>query len=410
MATSSKTIVIDARWITPSPSGISVYTLELLRRLPLLAPRWKWIFLFQDPSIRDKVLADPAFASNPHLHISAKLVPFGIFSPIGQIRLPNLLREWKCDLFHSTNYMIPYLAFGPVGTFFGLAHHRNCGCGSCVTTIHDATPLLLKKHAPRSRKSHALGLFRECLRAAVRYSAAVTTVSETSRRDIIKALRIPLPSTNKIFPIYCGVSNHFTPLPFSSSPPPPSNLPSLSPNTHVILYVGRLDPYKGVPGLVDAFAQLIRRNHSRSFHLLIIGPYDPRYPEARQHAHNRGISKYVTFFHDASDDDLLSAYQSASVLVNPSQYEGFGLPIIEAMKCGLPVICADGGSQREVAGDAAEIVPPNDETALVNALEHVLFDDSLRSSMISRGLARASSFSWDQTAAQTIALYHKILD
>jgi glycosyltransferase involved in cell wall biosynthesis len=178
--------------------------------------------------------------------------------------------------------------------------------------------------------------------------------------------------------------------------------------TKVVLYVGRLDPYKNVPALVDAFAMLLREE-DKPLHLLIVGPEDMRYPEARLHAQYRGIQEHVTFIHGASDAELLSAYRNASVLVNPSRYEGFGLPMVEAMKCGIPVICADGGSQPELAGGAAEVVPVGDEQALVAAMKRVLFDDAHAADLSAHGLARAADFSWDTAAAETLVLYREAL-
>ena len=142
---------------------------------------------------------------------------------------------------------------------------------------------------------------------------------------------------------------------------------------------------------------------------MIVGPYDARYPEARQHAYNRGISENVTFLHDASDNELLDAYKTATVLVNPSLYEGFGLPMLEAMKCGTPVICADGGSQREISGGAAEVVPPSDGPALVAALEKVLSSKETRDAMTQKGLKRAAEFTWDRTVRQTLEVYRSAL-
>lgn len=393
------TIVFDARWVTPAPSGIGVYTRELIRRLPALEPDWHWHLLFRDPALRDDVVADCGFAGNPR--VTTHLVPYGPFSPRGQFRLPALLRTLGCDLFHSPNYMVPYFAFGSPGTALGIDRPRQKGCGACVTTIHDAIPLLLKKYAPRSTTSRFLWLYRDCLRAAINCSAATITGSETSRRDISAALRLSESRRDTFHTIYDGVSDRFSPAP---SPRQPGK-----DEAQIVLYVGRLDPYKNVPELVDAFAQLRHRTR-KPLHLLVVGPDDPRYPEARQHAHYRDVANHVTFLHGATDAELLAAYRAASVLVNPSRYEGFGLPMLEAMKCGTPVICADGGSQREISGGAAVIVPPGDESALVAALERVLSDDVMRRNLIIRGLARAAVFSWDETARKTRDVYRAALE
>ena len=395
-------VAIDARWITPTPSGIGVFTRELVRRLPALEPTWKWHLVFKDPAIRDDVLADCGFASSSK--VQAHLMRHGPFSPRGHAETAALLRGIRCDLFHSTNFMLPYFAFGGVGTALGMDSPGNRGCGVCVTNIHDAIPLILRDYAPRSRTSRMLWFYRLCLKAAIRCSAATITGSESSRRDLVKVLGLSKKASEKITTVYDGVSDRFSPAPsdavFEYAPKDPA--------AKLILYVGRLDPYKNVPALVDAFAQL-RRKTGRPLHLLVVGPEDDRYPEARQHARYRDVAEHVTFLHDASDADLLAAYRSASLLVNPSRYEGFGLPMLEAMKCGTPVVCADGGSQREISGGAAEVVPVGNEPALVAAMEKVLFDDALRAEMVARGRERAAFFTWEKTAEQTLGIYRSVL-
>lgn len=394
--TETPTIVIDARWITPTPSGIGVYTRELIRRLPAAEPNWKWHLLFKDDRVRKDVIEDCNFEDNPK--VTTDLLPYGIFSPKGQLFLPAKLRKVGCSLFHSTNFMIPYLAFGNLASIFGNGEPKNQGCGVCVTNIHDVIPLILKEYAPRSKTSQMLWLYKACLRGAVRFSKATITGSESAKKDLCSSLRLPASQREKVKTIYDGVSERFT----AKEPTKDQE------EKKVVLYVGRLDPYKNVPELVDAFAQTLHKT-GKQLHLVIVGPYDPRYPEARQHANDRGISEHVTFLHDASDQELLDAYKTATVLVNPSRYEGFGLPMLEAMKCGTAVICADGGSQREISGGAAEVVSPGDSPALVAALEKVLFNDELRETMVQRGLMRAAEFTWDRTVEKTLEVYRSAL-
>ena len=400
-----KNIVFDARWMTPVPSGISVYSLELLRRMPSLAPGWRWHVIFRDEAQRDSVMEACAFPQS--LKVTAAVFPHGPLSPRSQLSLPRLLRSIRCDLFHSPNYMVPFRAFGSPAAMLGLAPASRKGCGVCVTTIHDAIPLILKDYAPRSATSRMLWLYRDSMRFAVRCSARTITGSEASRRDIAAALRLSEKEAASFRTIYDGVADRFSPAPEGAAAhvaaPSHGGQPA-----RIVLYVGRLDPYKNVPMLVDAFA-MIRRETDKPIHLLIVGPEDPRYPEARLHAQYRGISENVSFIHGASDAELLAAYRSATVLVNPSRYEGFGLPMVEAMKCGIPVICTDGGSQPEIAGGAAEIVPAGDEAALAGAIKRVLEDDSLRKDLSAKGLERAKRFSWDATAAETLALYKEVL-
>lgn len=399
-----KNIVFDARWMTPVPSGISVYSLELLRRMPALAPEWRWHVVFGSERQRDTVMEACGFPSS--LKVSAAVFPHGPLSPRSQLSLPRLLKSLRCDLFHSPNYMVPFLAFGSPKSLLGLAKPSRRGCGACVATIHDAIPLILRDYAPRSVTSRMRWLYRESMRLAVRCSARTITGSEASRRDIAVALRLGEREAASFRTIYDGVSDRF-------SPAPPGKTKTAAPSgakpAKIVLYVGRLDPYKNVPMLVDAFAMVLK-DSGIAAHLLVVGPEDPRYPEARLHAQYRGISESVSFIHGASDAELLAAYRSADVLVNPSRYEGFGLPMVEAMKCGVPVVCTDGGSQPEIAGGAAEIVPAGDEASLAGAIRRVLEDGALRADLSARGLERSKRFSWDATAAETVALYREVLD
>ena len=412
----AKNVVFDARWMTPVPSGITVYSRELMRRLPALEPSWRWNFLFRNEEQRESVLASLELPSS--LRVAAHILPYGPLSPRSQCSLPQFLRSIGSDLFHSPNYMVPYLAFGGPKTLLGLAPPALKGCGRCIANIHDAIPIILRDYAPRSTTSRMLWLYRASLRFTIRSSVFTITVSEASRNDITKALSLSEKDASSIRTIYNGVSERFSPLRAEarrSDTDPGHDRVRRSDTaqgrdkaTKVVLYVGRLDPYKNVPALVDAFAMLLREEN-RPLHLLVVGPEDKRYPEARLHAQYRGIQEHVTFIHGASDAELVAAYRNASVLVNPSRYEGFGLPMVEAMKCGIPVICADGGSQPEIAGGAAEVVPVGDEQALVAAMKRVLFDDAHAADLSARGLARAADFSWDTAAAETLALYREAL-
>ena len=224
------------------------------------------------------------------------------------------------------------------------------------------------------------------------------TVSETSRRDIIRALKLTDAEAAKLQAVYNGVDARFA--------PPSAGAPRGAVRT--ILYVGRLDPYKQVVTLVRAFGQL-RRQMREPLHLLIVGPDDPRYPEARRAAADLGLAECVTFLGFIENAELAAAYQEAALLVNPSSYEGFGLQLVEAMRCGVPVVCSDGGAQPEIAGPAARLVPVGDTQALADAMREVLCDEALRARLVAAGLARARDFDWQQTARQTRNVYRRVL-
>lgn len=381
-------VVLDARWIIPEPSGIGVYTRELLARLPRLEPSWTFRVLFRTEALARATLVATGLADRAN--VVPTVLPYGVFAPLGQVRLPLALRRWGCDLYHSPNYMIPYLAFP----------RRRTGRIRCVTTIHDVIPLIMPDHAPKSRKSRLRPLFVRCLRESLLRSDAVLTVSEASKRDLLAALRQGGDSATRVHVVYNGVAAHFR----AEGRKPVATGPDAS---RTLLYVGRFDPYKNVVGLVEAFARA-RARLPFPLRLTLVGPPDPRYPEALERARELGVADAVACTGFVSDDELAEAYRSADLLVHPSRYEGFGLQLVEAMRCGLPVLCTDGGAQAEVAGDAALVVPAGDTAALADGIAALLAAPDRLRELQRRGLERAARFDWDKTAANVASVYRSV--
>ncbi len=382
-------IVIDARWIIPQPSGIGIYTRELLARLPKIEPEWQFRALFGTPELAEQTVGDIGLEHAPNL--MATVLPYGVFSPAGQVRLPFQLRRWECDLFHSTNYMIPHLAFP----------RNRCGRIRCVATIHDVIPLIMPDHAPKSLKSRLHRLFVLCLRESVARSDAILSVSEASRRDILRTLRLGAKAAERVQVAYNGADKRFNAVgrrPIATDAATP----------RILLYVGRLDPYKNVVKLVEAFAQA-RLNLAFPLQLLLVGPPDPRYPEAMNRARELGVADGVRLTGFVSPAGLAETYRSADLLVHPSRYEGFGLQLVEAMRSGLPVLCTDGGAQPEVAGDAAVVVPAGDVSAMASAIVELLRSPSRLQDLQQRGLRRSLLFDWNTAARKVADVYRALL-
>ena len=175
MADAAKQAVFDARWILPAPSGIGVYARELALRLPALLPEWRFALLVR-PDVDPAALLPPGAEGRAE----AVAVPFGPLSPKNQLLLPGLLRRLGADLYHAPSFMLPFRAFRRGGG----ARVR------CLATIHDVIPLVVPDYAPASRTARLRPLFRWCLREAARRADVLLTVSETSRRDIVSALRL----------------------------------------------------------------------------------------------------------------------------------------------------------------------------------------------------------------------------
>jgi glycosyltransferase involved in cell wall biosynthesis len=382
-------IAIDARWIFPEISGIGNYTRQLLREFSRMDMPHTLLVLFSDPVLMERTLSDPELVSASNLE--PRCLPWSVFSPQSQLRLPGFLRKEGVDVFHSPNYMIPLLAFP----------RSRGGRVKCVTTIHDVIPLVFPDHAPKSRKTRLFPIFRALMTEVGRRSDAIITVSEASRRDILKQLRIASGHADKVYTVYNGASACFSPSPSPSLPEGGNDRP------RTLLYVGRADPYKNVDALVRALA-LVRSSTDMDVRLQIAGAPDPRYPQATELAETLGVSSAVTWTGYLMDDALVNAYRTADLLVHPSRYEGFGLQIVESMACGTPVVCSNGGSLPEVAGDAAIQFDPDDVDALVQAITRVLTQPELAADMRERGFAQSARFRWQAAAHQTLDVYEAV--
>ena len=385
------TAVFDGRFLGEAADGIGVYSLQMLSRIPRLAPDIRFLVLFRTEAARDSAFARSNAGSLPN--VEARIVPAGPFSPKSHFLLPRLLRREGAKLFHSPHYILPYPAF-PRG-----------GGGRCraIANLHDLIPLVVKGYAPNSLTSRLRGIYRLLVRESVLRADAVVTGSESARADILREAPPRRGAEGRVRVIYDGAD------PVSDAAPrSPVRDASDHATPRTILYVGRRDPYKNVPLLVEALKE-IQAGLPFPVRLVVIGKPDPRYPEPEQRAEALGLSGSVDFRGFVPAAELEAAYRSADLLVHPSRYEGFGLELVEAMGAGTPVVCTDGGSQPEVAGDAAIVVPANDRAALAAAAVKVLGSPDLQRRLRDLGRERARLFSWDATAARTLALYRELL-
>jgi glycosyltransferase involved in cell wall biosynthesis len=179
-----------------------------------------------------------------------------------------------------------------------------------------------------------------------------------------------------------------------------------------LLYVGRTNPQKNIPRLVEAFAVLRGeiQEHPvyRDLRLLIIGDEISRYPALRHAVVQSRVEDTVRFLGFVPIDTLRAFYQAASAFVFPSLYEGFGLPPLEAMACGTPVVCSSVSSLPEVVGDAAEIVNPENVFDIARGMREVLLNPTRRGQLVERGFEQARRFSWERTAQQVLDAYEEI--
>lgn len=261
--------------------------------------------------------------------------------------------------------------------------------GKFVATIHDVKPLLFPVLRARTNLN---GRIEQWL-VGDRWKKLdhVITISEHSRRDLLA--HAPLrPDQVSVTPLGLDAGRFH----------PPSE--RLEGRPYVFCVAGS-DPTKNVGGLVEAFAQLpvaLRRDYE----LVLAGDVCKR-ADIRTAIEQLQIGPQTKLVGQVSDDELAQYYQQATVFVFPSLYEGFGLPVLEAMGCGCPVICSNAASLPEVAGDATVLVDPRRPDQLAEALAKLLTSPDMQASLRVRGLARAKEFLWDRTAKQTVAIYER---
>jgi len=230
------------------------------------------------------------------------------------------------------------------------------------------------------------------IRDAARRASRVITVSETSRRDLVELWRVP---ADRVVAIHNGVDGVFGP---GLNEPEEGSLDPLR-----VLAVGTLQPRKNLGRLLDATAIVARK---RRVLLRVVGPDGYQGEAIRSRIVGRAEVEVLGYVDRAT---LADEYRRAHLLVYPSLYEGFGLPVVEAMASGTPVVTTSGGSLPEVAGDAALIVDPLDVSAIAAAIERIADNGALRAELRLRGLARARAFSWATAARQHVDCYTNLL-
>ncbi len=365
-----------------SPSGIGQYTLRLLQAQQALGLS-PWVL--QSGGWPTGFSADGFQVA--HLP-GASLLP--VLLTLGQLEIAYQARRHGLRLVHD-----------PTGVMaLALCPARR------VVTICDAIPYVY----PQASTALDRLVYRCWLPLAARGADAVLTISRHSKNDLEKYLKLP---GSKITVTHLAAGNKFRLLSEAEIAPALERAGVVRP---YILYVGSVEPRKNLLRLLDAYQEVLRwseRSAPRSaprWRLVIVGArnYWKSSPVAEKMS-QLGLQDQVTFTGYVPDEDLPALYNAASLFVFPSLYEGFGLPVLEAMACGAPVVTSNTSSLPEVAGDAALLVDPYDVQAIAAAMRRVLEDPALAEELRQKGLTRAKLFTWEKTARQTIAVYEKVL-
>lgn len=322
----------------------------------------------------------PDFMARTQVLRSAARLP-GLLT-LGQVEIARIARKDHLDIIHDPTGALPLT----------LAQTRR------VATIHDVIPYIF----PRTSTTLDWFLYHAWLPVATRSLDAVITISQQSKEDLIKHMHL---RENQIEIIPDGVSRKYHPMREAEFSPA---LERAGISRPYILYVGSIEPRKNLNRLLQAFAGL--RQWLDKWTLVIVGARNYwKSSPVIQVVEQLGLTDKVIFTGFIQEDDLPSIYNGADCFIFPSLYEGFGLPVLEAMACGTPVITSNSSSLPEVAGDAGILVDPNQVEAITSAMRQVLSDPDLAAELRQRGLARAAGFTWERTARETVAVYKSVL-
>jgi glycosyltransferase involved in cell wall biosynthesis len=362
-------VAIDARKL--HDFGIGTYIRNLLRHLARIDRENEYVLLCQ--------AADLGIAEPLGPNFRAVLEPSANYSLREQFHIPWLLMREKPDVFHAPHYVLP------VGV----------RCRS-VVTIHDCIHLMFPQYLP-NRAAYAYA--RAAMWSAARHSDRILTVSEASKRDILRFFGVP---PEKISVVYNAIDERFWVEP---GPDVVARVRERFQLDHgFVLYAGTIRPHKNLVRLIEAFDTL-RRDGFEDLKLLIIGDEISKLPALRRAVHGHKLHKHVRFLGFVPDDTLAVLYRLAGVFVFPSLYEGFGLPPLEAMASGTPVVTSNISSLPEVVGEAAVLVDPYDVASIVDGIRRVLTDPDLATDLRKKGLLRAREFSWERSVSRTHDIY-----
>lgn len=226
----------------------------------------------------------------------------------------------------------------------------------------------------------------------------IITISNSSKNDIIKEYGI---EADKIAVVYPGIKD----LKIKSNLKMSDIKEKFGLNNNYILFVGTLQPRKNVNKLIEAFASL-----NTDLDLVIIGKKGWQFEDILAAPKKYGVEDKVKFLHDVNDEELKEFYKNAEFFVLPSLYEGFGLPVLEAMQLGCPVITSDISSLPEAGGDAAMYFNPNDVSDIASKMQKLIGDKELREKMVKKGYDQVKKFSWEKSARETLAVFKEIND
>jgi glycosyltransferase involved in cell wall biosynthesis len=364
---------IDARLVYYSQAGIGQYILHLVNGLAKVDEENEYVLLqsrkddttiLERPNFRRISLWTPSHHRLERYSMNVELVRLGL------------------DVLHSPDFIPP--------------HRPSC---KSVITVHDLA-FLLYPHFLTKESARYYGHIDQ----AVRWTDHIISVSESTKRDTVQHLGVP---EDKIAVVYEAANPIFRPIDRDRAREQVRDRHGVE--GPYILFVSTIEPRKNVPTLIRAVWQLMEC-YKEDVQLVLAGGKGWLFEDAFAIVETLKMDSRVHFVGRVSSEDLLYLYNAAELLAHPAFYEGFGLPPLEAMACGLPVIVSNVASLPEVVGDAGLLIDPHDVDELTVGLWRVLTDDELRREMREKGLRQAERFSWERAARETIDIYRLVFE
>lgn len=386
-------VIIDATPVLPKPSGVGLYVSNLIFSLYALQEEHNFeLGIAYQPGMKNWLRGNLYF---PHLlanYCKLHRVPlptrisnflFSQFPIIFQSYFESFLES--PNVIHGTNYFV-----------YPSKNSLN------VITIYDLTFLKYPQYIDSVVKQYAKQV-RKCLK----WIDLIITISESSKKDIVEYLQVDpsriyvTPLASRYYPSYSIDQTLNKEL---------SDLPNYDfyLSTPYILFVSTIEPRKNIINLVAAF-NLLKSSHKIEHNLFLIGKKGWNYDSTFEAIKNSKWRNEIYHLDYLSDESVALFYSKADAFVYPSYYEGFGLPVLEAMTLGAPVVTSNTSSLPEVAGDAALFIDPNDPEEIAEAIFKLISNSQLRSELIDKGKERAKLFSWQKTARETLKAYKSII-
>jgi len=373
-------VAVDSTPLLNQRTGIGQYTYYLVNNLLDVGNDLELVLFCT--SLRKSAPLAEIIPKRPHLAYADYRFPARAMQKLWRtIGVPRVeFFTGKIDIFHATNFIAPPQR-----------------AGRLILTIHDVGFARMPAEHPEATRAYAGSLPQEISRAD-----KVIAVSDFTKDEVIDVLGVP---EQKVTVIHNGVAPAFHVI---ENDRVRDVLDKYGISKKYILFVGKIEARKNLSGIIDAF-EIFKSKSKFEHQLVLVGSLGWRGQEAFDKIASYSLEEQVMHLGYVADEELPLLMGGADVFLYPSLYEGFGIPPLEAMACGTPVVASKTTSLPEVIGDAGVLVDPHSPDEIADALTEVLSDSGLRNHLIERGLKRAARFTWAKTAEKTLRLYEEVL-